>query len=108
MQPDDWEKVGEIYREGIDTKLATFETEVPTWAHWDESHLSAARPTERESCRLGGAEFGFGASGLCGGGGGEPLRGGRGERSRGREEVARGVGGGVRANRRVDAASGDV
>ena len=43
MQPGDWGKVSEIYQEGIDTKLATFETEVPTWERWDAAHLPDAR-----------------------------------------------------------------
>ena len=43
MQPSDWTRVSEIYQEGINTKLATFETEVPTWERWDEVHLSDAR-----------------------------------------------------------------
>ena len=43
MQPGDWGKVSGIYQEGIDTKLATFETEVPTWERWDAAHLPDAR-----------------------------------------------------------------
>ena len=43
MQPSDWARVSKIYQEGIDTKLATFEIEVPTWECWNESHLSDAR-----------------------------------------------------------------
>ena len=43
MQVSDWARVREIYREGIHTKLATFEIEVPTWERWNESHLLDAR-----------------------------------------------------------------
>jgi L-amino acid N-acyltransferase YncA len=39
MQPDDWPEVARIYAEGIATGDATFETEVPSWEQWDESHL---------------------------------------------------------------------
>jgi phosphinothricin acetyltransferase len=44
MQPDDWPTVREIYREGIATGHATFETEVPDWEKWDSGH--------RRDCRL--------------------------------------------------------
>jgi L-amino acid N-acyltransferase YncA len=44
MPPDLWPAVREIYREGIATRDATFETEVPDWEKWDASH--------RRDCRL--------------------------------------------------------
>jgi L-amino acid N-acyltransferase YncA len=44
MQPEDWPAVREIYREGIATGNATFETEMPDWQRWDNSH--------RQDCRL--------------------------------------------------------
>ena len=31
----DWPQVAAIYAEGIATRLATFETDVPDWASWD-------------------------------------------------------------------------
>ena len=43
----DWPAVSAIYAEGIDTRNATFETDVPTWAEWDASHLSEARVVAR-------------------------------------------------------------
>jgi L-amino acid N-acyltransferase YncA len=43
-QPDDWPSVREIYREGIATGNATFETDLPTWEKWDSTH--------RKDCRL--------------------------------------------------------
>jgi len=43
MQDEDWSRVAEIYRSGIETKLATFESNVPTWDHWNTSHLNFAR-----------------------------------------------------------------
>ena len=36
-------QVAAIYAEGIKTGLATFETQVPTWAQWDTSHLPFGR-----------------------------------------------------------------
>jgi len=44
MPPDLWPAVREIYREGMATGNATFETEVPDWENWDSSH--------RKDCRL--------------------------------------------------------
>ena len=44
MPPDLWPAVREIYREGIATGNATFETEVPDWEKWDSNH--------RKDCRL--------------------------------------------------------
>jgi phosphinothricin acetyltransferase len=41
--PEDWESVLAIYREGIATGLATFETAAPSWERWDEGHLNFAR-----------------------------------------------------------------
>lgn len=45
ISPEDWPEVAKIYKQGIATQIATFETEVPTWERWDASHL--------QSCRLG-------------------------------------------------------
>src|ERR1022692_2580886 len=42
MLPDVWPAVREIYREGIITGNATFETELPDWEKWDSSHLYQA------------------------------------------------------------------
>jgi len=44
MLPSDWPDVSRIYREGIETGDATFETSVPEWSAWDAAHL--------EECRL--------------------------------------------------------
>jgi len=43
MQPELWPTVREIYREGIATGNATFETELPEWEKWDSSHLKNCR-----------------------------------------------------------------
>lgn len=40
---DDWPEVARIYREGLATGAASFETEVPSWAEWDGAHLPAPR-----------------------------------------------------------------
>lgn len=43
MQPEHWPAVREIYREGIATGNATFETETPDWEKWDSSHRKDLR-----------------------------------------------------------------
>ena len=43
MRSDDWPAVRNIYCEGIATGNATFETEIPEWAKWDQSHLQDCR-----------------------------------------------------------------
>ena len=44
MPPELWPAVLQIYREGIATGNATFETEIPEWEKWDAGH--------RKDCRL--------------------------------------------------------
>lgn len=43
IAPEDWQAVANIYKLGIDTGIATFETDVPTWSAWNNSHLKVAR-----------------------------------------------------------------
>ena len=43
LRPEDWNTVAEIYRQGIETGNATFQTEVPTWDTWDSVHLKTCR-----------------------------------------------------------------
>ncbi len=47
MKPADWEEVSKIYLEGIKTKTATFENEVPAWEKWDASHSKPCRIVAR-------------------------------------------------------------
>ncbi len=44
MRPEFWPAMRAIYSEGIATSNATFETELPEWEKWDNSH--------RKDCRL--------------------------------------------------------
>lgn len=44
MRPVDWPAMSAVYREGIATGHATFETQVPSWETWDQAH--------RVDCRL--------------------------------------------------------
>lgn len=43
MQAGDWPAVKKIYRQGIDSGIATLETDVPEWEQWDASHLDHSR-----------------------------------------------------------------
>ena len=38
LRPDDWPEVAAIYRDGMRGGMATFETEVPKWDAWHETH----------------------------------------------------------------------
>jgi len=43
IRSKDWQAVNEIYKMGIETGIATFELEVPSWEKWDQSHLKSCR-----------------------------------------------------------------
>ncbi len=43
LAPSDWSEVSAIYRQGIATGNATFETDVPEWAVWDQAHMGSCR-----------------------------------------------------------------
>ena len=56
LGPEHWSEVAAIYREGIVTGEATFETDVPSFEQWDQAHLSVARLiAHREDTILGWA-----------------------------------------------------
>jgi len=48
MTEADWPEVSRIYQEGIDTNLATFQSECPTWDEWNSSHLRDCRLVIKE------------------------------------------------------------
>lgn len=54
MVPGDWEAVRAIYREGIESGHATFESDVPTWEQWDRSRLPSCRLAARVGDRVVG------------------------------------------------------
>ena len=43
LEPSDYPAVAAIFAEGIATRLATFETEVPSWQEWNVAHLAEHR-----------------------------------------------------------------
>jgi L-amino acid N-acyltransferase YncA len=48
MQAEDWPAVEEIYRQGIATGNATFETETPSWLNWNAKHHPHSRLVARD------------------------------------------------------------
>ena len=38
LRPDDWAEVAAIYRDGMRSGMATFETELPSWEAWNAAH----------------------------------------------------------------------
>ena len=43
MKKSDWPVVKSIYKEGIETGIATFETDIPDWEEWDKKFLKNCR-----------------------------------------------------------------
>lgn len=54
LTAEDWPAVEAIYRQGIATRQATFETETPPWEVWDACHATAPRLAARLDGRLAG------------------------------------------------------
>jgi L-amino acid N-acyltransferase YncA len=52
MREADWPAVAEVYRQGIESGHATFETEVPSREAWDAGHLEVGRLVAREADRV--------------------------------------------------------
>lgn len=57
MRDEDADRVLAIYRDGIATGEATFETKTPTWEAWDAAHLKRGRLVAEE----GGSVVGWAA-----------------------------------------------
>lgn len=43
FEASDWTSVSKIYAEGLATKIATFETEVPSYDVWDDKYIKVCR-----------------------------------------------------------------
>jgi len=54
LQPADWEDVIRIYKEGIASVNATFETEVPDWKSWDVNHFPTCRIVAKSGIKIVG------------------------------------------------------
>ena len=49
---EDWPRVLQIYEEGLDTGMATFETHLPSWEKWDAKYLKPCRLVAIEEGRV--------------------------------------------------------
>jgi L-amino acid N-acyltransferase YncA len=47
-------QVAEIYQQGIETGIATFQNDIPDWDSWDKSHLSNCRIAAFEGSEMTG------------------------------------------------------
>jgi phosphinothricin acetyltransferase len=47
MRSEDWAGVRRVYEEGIATRIATMETQVPEFERWDRTHLAGGRLVAR-------------------------------------------------------------
>jgi phosphinothricin acetyltransferase len=52
MRAEDWPAVEKIYRQGIATEDATFETECPDWENWNAKHHVHSRLVARHEQRV--------------------------------------------------------
>ena len=43
FKEDDWKYVKEIYQQGLDSNIATFQTVCPSFEEWDDGHLKDCR-----------------------------------------------------------------
>ena len=43
MEKSDWNRVSQIYAQGLEKGVATFEKHVPAYDDWDKRHLSECR-----------------------------------------------------------------
>lgn len=43
MKPDDWGRITEIYQQGLDRGISTFNTVCPSYQEWDKSHIKECR-----------------------------------------------------------------
>jgi L-amino acid N-acyltransferase YncA len=60
-----FDQVAEIYKQGIETGLATFQNDIPDWDSWDKSHLSNCRIAVFENNQMAGWASLSPVSGRC-------------------------------------------
>jgi phosphinothricin acetyltransferase len=52
MSEEDWESVAKIYLEGISTGKATFQSDIPAWEQWNNSHIKSCRLVARSGEKI--------------------------------------------------------
>jgi len=65
MTESDWSDVAEIYRQGIETGNATFQTDIPTWEEWNKEHLKSCRIVAEREGQIAGWAALSPVSGRC-------------------------------------------
>jgi len=51
---ENFDQVAEIYQQGIETGMATFQNDIPDWQSWDKSHLLNCRVATFENNEMTG------------------------------------------------------
>ena len=54
IEQENFYQVAEIYKQGIETGIATFQNEIPDWNSWDKSHLPNCRVAVFEGNEMAG------------------------------------------------------
>ena len=54
MEKGDWERVAEIYEQGLEGGISTFNTQCPTFEEWDASHIKECRYVYEENDKVVG------------------------------------------------------
>ncbi|MGN0413531.1 MAG: GNAT family N-acetyltransferase [Lachnospiraceae bacterium] len=54
MVSEDWESVAEIYTQGLESGISTFNTECPTYEEWDKAHCKECRYVFEEDGKVVG------------------------------------------------------
>lgn len=65
MNEQDWPDVAEIYRQGIATGKATFQSEIPEYKNWNASHLPICRFVANADGKVAGWAALSGVSSRC-------------------------------------------
>jgi len=54
IEQENFYQVAEIYKQGIETGIATFQNDIPDWESWDKSHLPNCRIAVFEDNEMAG------------------------------------------------------
>jgi phosphinothricin acetyltransferase len=65
IEQENFYQVAEIYKQGIETGIATFQNDIPDWESWDKSHLPNCRIAVFEDNEMAGWAALTPVSGRC-------------------------------------------
>lgn len=54
MTKNDWERVAEIYKQGLEGGISTFNTQCPSFEEWDNGHTKECRLVDEEDGKVVG------------------------------------------------------